>query len=161
MQIEAVLRSKPPRLITVGMTSTLMAAARLLRSENIGALVVKDSCMTEGDVVLGMISERDVVRAVVERGAAALALPVSAFMDRAFFSCQSDDTVDEVCALMSKHHVRHMPVLHGEALIGVISIRDLLVLATVAHAADAAASGDTPFGQVPAVGQPSRPRHLN
>lgn len=132
MQIETVLRTKPARIVTIAMTSTLMAAARLLRSENIGAVLVKDSCSTEGDVVLGLLSERDVLQALVDHGAAALDMPVSAFMTRAVISCQSDDTVDQVCGLMSEHHVRHLPVLHDGALVGVVSIRDLLALATVA-----------------------------
>ncbi len=102
-----------------------------------------------------MMSERDVVQAIVDHGAAALTMPVSAFMTRAIISCQSDDTVDQVGALMSEHHVRHLPVQHGESLVGVISIRDLLALATIAEK-----SVDAPFGHLPAGGAP-RPHHLN
>lgn len=155
MRIEAVLRAKPARIITIGMGSTVLEAARLLRRENVGAVLVKDSCQTEGDVLLGMMSERDVVQALVDHGAAALAMPVSAFMTRAIISCEADDTVDQVGALMSEHHVRHMPVRHGEALVGVISIRDLLALAT-----DAEKSAGAPFAHAPPGGAP-RPHHLN
>ena len=161
MQIEAVLRAKPARLITVSMTSTVMTAARLLRSENIGALVVKDTCLTEGDVILGMVSERDVVQAIADRGPTALTMPVSAVMVRNVCSCRSDDTVQQVCSMMGEHHVRHIPVLHGGALVGVVSIRDLLVLATVSKQADRGSTdGDMSVGHVPFQNGP-KPVHVN
>lgn len=132
MQVEMALRAKQARIVTIRMSETCMVAARMLRSENIGVLVVKDSCGTEGDVILGVLSERDILQAIVDHGMAAFAMPVSALMTRAVVSCDSSDTVDRALALMNEHHIRHLPVLHGEALVGVISIRDMLSLAAPA-----------------------------
>jgi len=133
MRIETALRAKRARIVTIRMAETVMVAARRLRSENIGILAVKDSCGTEGDVILGMLSERDVLQAVVDHGTAAFSMPVSALMTQAVVSCQSDDTVDHALGLMNEHHIRHLPVFHGEALVGVISLRDVLALATTAE----------------------------
>lgn len=141
MRVDMALRAKRGRIVTIRMTETCMVAARLLRSENIGVLVVKDSCGTEGDVILGVLSERDILQAIVDHGTAAFAMPVLALMTRAVVACQSNDTVDRALGLMSEHHIRHLPVLHEEALVGVISIRDMLSLAAVAGPLASAASG--------------------
>ncbi|MFD2138933.1 CBS domain-containing protein [Ancylobacter oerskovii] len=114
-------------------------AATLLNREHIGAVVVKDACGSEGDTVVGIFSERDVVRAIAERGAAALRAPVADLMSRNMISCQMDDSVDHVRALMDTHHVRHLPVLENHQLVGVLSIRDVLSY-DVRKAAEAAAS---------------------
>ncbi len=81
---------------------------------------MKDSCATEGDVILGVLSERDILQAIVDYGTAAFSMPVSVLMTRDVISCQSDDIVDHALELMNEHHIRHLPVLHGEALVGVI-----------------------------------------
>lgn len=138
MQVGKALWAKRGRIVTVRMTETCMVAARLLRSENIGVLVVKDSCATEGDVILGVLSERDILQAIVDYGTAAFSKPVCVLMTRAVVSCQSDDSVDYALELMNKHHIRHLPVLHGDALVGVISIRDILALTSVAAVSHAA-----------------------
>ena len=130
MRIDAILRGKGGRIVAIGMATTVEAAARLLRAENIGAVIVKDSCGTEGDVVLGVLSERDIVRALADRGAAALRLPVGQLMSRTVIGCSPADEIEDVASLMQKHHIRHVPVMQGGALIGVISIRDLLGLAS-------------------------------
>lgn len=126
MTVEALLRRKNGRIISIGMGSTAAAAAKLLRSENIGALVVKDCCSTEGDVVLGMLSERDVLQALVSYGTNAMAMPVAALMTRNVICCVAQNSLSHVADLMRCHHVRHVPVMDREALIGVVSIRDLL-----------------------------------
>ena len=128
MKISDVLRDKRNRIVSVRMHETVRTAAKLLRSENIGAIVVKDTCETEGDVVLGMLSERDLLRALVDQGQRALELPVSALMTRTVISCTPQDDLDHVVDLMARHHIRHVPVLDNEALVGVMSIRDLLAV---------------------------------
>lgn len=132
MQVDKALPAKHGRIVTIRMTETCMVAARLLRSENIGVLVVKDSCGTEGDVILGVLSERDILQAVVDHGAVAFAMPISSVMTQDVVSYQSNDTVDRALNIMREFHIRHLPVLHGEALVGVISIRDMLSLAVAA-----------------------------
>lgn len=138
MQVEMALRAKRGRIVTIRMTETCLVAARLLRSENIGAVVVKDTCGTEGDVILGVLSERDILQSIVDHGTAAFAMPVSALMTRDVVSCQCSDSVDRAMAMMDEHHIRHLPVLHGESLVGVLSIRDMLSIAAAGSLAGAA-----------------------
>src|SRR3546814_11505704 len=107
MKVEDILRRKGTRIVMVRVGETVEVAARLLRSENIGALVVKDVCRTEGNVVVGMFSERDIARALLDHGAAVLQMPVSALMSRTLISCTSRDSVETVLELMERHHLRH------------------------------------------------------
>lgn len=126
MLVADLMKLKNARVPTIRMSETVEMAATLLNRERIGAVVVKDACGSEGDTVVGIFSERDVVRAVAERGAAALRLTVGDLMSRNMISCAMDDTVDHVRALMEEHHVRHLPVLEEHQLVGVLSIRDVL-----------------------------------
>lgn len=126
MKVFSLLQRKDARIIAIQMEATTAIAARLLRAENVGAVIIKDTCATEGDVVLGILSERDILRALVDRGIAALKMPVSALMTRDVVSCGPGDELDLVAALMERHQIRYVPVIDGDALIGVVSIRDLL-----------------------------------
>lgn len=126
MLVADLMKLKNARVPTIRMSETVEMAATLLNRERIGAVVVKDACGSEGDTVVGIFSERDVVRAVAERGALALRVPVGELMSRNMISCAMDDTVDHVRALMDSHHVRHLPVLEEHQLVGVLSIRDVL-----------------------------------
>lgn len=145
MKVSDVLRRKGTRIITVRHGEQVEVAAQLLRKENIGALVVKDVCRTEGNVVLGMFSERDIVRALVDHGPAALRMPVSALMSRNVVTCSPHDDLDHVLRLIEQHQIRHLPVLEDDTLVGVISVRDLVLsqLPEFAEATDvvAAAAG--------------------
>lgn len=136
MRVEQILRKKGTKVVTIRMNEPLQTAAQLMRRENIGAVVVKDVCGTEGEVVVGMLSERDVLRAIADRGAAALALPASHFMSRGVISCSPDDSLESVGTLMDEHHIRHVPVLDDHTLIGVLSIRDILAWGKAQSAAD-------------------------
>ncbi|GLK74583.1 CBS domain-containing protein [Ancylobacter dichloromethanicus] len=126
MLVADLMKLKSARVPTIRMSENVEMAATLLNRERIGAVVVKDACGSEGDTVVGIFSERDVVRAVAERGAAALKLTVGDLMSRNMISCRMEDTVDHVRALMEEHHVRHLPVLEEHQLVGVLSIRDVL-----------------------------------
>jgi len=126
MLVADLMKLKKARVPTIRMTETVEMAATLLNRERIGAVVVKDACGSEGDTVVGIFSERDVVRAVAERGVASLKLRVADLMSRNMISCTMDDTVDHVRALMDTHHVRHLPVLEDHQLVGVLSIRDVI-----------------------------------
>lgn len=136
MRAGDILNRKATRIATVRMNETVATAARLLRHENVSALVVKDVCRTEGNVAIGMFSERDVVRAVAEHGPGALAMKVSALISvQKLVSCQSTDTLEHVRDLMDSHHIRHLPVIDDHGLIGVISMRDLNAVADLAAGA--------------------------
>ena len=126
MQVGDILRKKTARVATVRMNETVAIAAQLMRASNISALVVKDVVRTEGNTAVGMFTERDVVRAIAEHGAAGVNLKVSQLISvQQLVSCSSTDTLEHVRHLMNKHHIRHVPVIDNYSLIGVISIRDI------------------------------------
>jgi CBS domain-containing protein len=126
MKVGDILRKKSTRIATVRMNETVAIAAQLLRAGNISALVVKDVVRTEGNTAVGMFTERDVVRAIAEHGAAGVNLKVSALISvQQLISCRSTDTLEHVRHLMNKNHIRHVPVIDDHTLIGVVSIRDI------------------------------------
>jgi CBS domain-containing protein len=126
MQVGDILRKKTARVATVRMNETVGIAAQLMRASNISALVVKDVVRTEGNTAVGMFTERDVVRAIAEHGAAGVNLKVSQLISvQQLVSCSSTDTLEHVRHLMNKNHIRHLPVIDDYSLIGVISIRDI------------------------------------
>ena len=126
MKVGDVLRKKNTRIATVRMNETVAIAAQLLRASNISALVVKDVVRTEGNTAVGMFTERDVVRAIAEHGAAGITMKVSQLISvQELVSCSSEDTLEHVRHLMNKNHIRHMPVIDNHGLVGVISVRDI------------------------------------
>jgi CBS domain-containing protein len=126
MKVGDVLRKKNTRIATVRMNETVAIAAQLLRASNISALVVKDVVRTEGNTAVAMFTERDVVRAIAEHGAAGVNMKVSQLISgQQLISCSADDTLEHVRQLMNKNHIRHMPVIDEHTLIGVISVRDI------------------------------------
>ena len=126
MKVGDILRRKHARVVTVRMNETVAIAAQLMRTADISALVVTDVCDTEGNVTAGMISERDVVRAVAEHGAAALTQKIANLISvQRLISCHSSDSLDHVRHLMNSNHIRHVPVIDDYTLIGVVSSRDI------------------------------------
>ena len=126
MKVGDILRKKNTRIATVRMNETVAIAAQLMRASNISALVVKDVVRTEGNTAVGMFTERDVVRAIAEHGAAGVNLKVSQLISvQQLVWCSSDDTLEDVRHLMNQHHIRHLPVIDNHSLCGVVSIRDI------------------------------------
>jgi len=126
MQVGDILRKKTARVATVRMNETVAIAAQLMRSSNISALVVKDVVRTEGNTAVGMFTERDVVRAIAQHGAAGASMRVSQFVSvQQLVSCNSTDPIEHVRHLMNRHHIRHVPVIDNYSLIGVVSMRDI------------------------------------
>jgi CBS domain-containing protein len=127
MQVGDVLRKKNARVVTIRMNETVGIAARLMRANNISALVVKDVVRSEGNnTAAGMFTERDVVRAIAEHGANGVNVKVSQLISvQRLVSCTSTDTIDDVRHLMNMHHIRHLPVIDNFSLAGVISMRDI------------------------------------
>ena len=127
MQVGDILRKKTARVATVRMNETVAIAAQLMRSSNISALVVKDVVRTEGNTAVGMFTERDVVRAIAQYGAAGANMKVSQFVSvQQLISCTPADTLEHVRHVMNREHIRHLPVIDNYSLIGVISMRDIL-----------------------------------
>ena len=119
MNVGAVLSVKGREVETVEPMATLAAVAQRLRLKGIGALVV----LEEGRVV-GMISERDVVHAFAAHRAEASEIKVADAMTRNVVTCRPQDSLTRVLAMMTRHRVRHFPVLEAGRLIGLISIGD-------------------------------------
>lgn len=127
MNVEIVLRRKSSRVVSVRFDESVDAAARLLYRENVGALAVQDVCHTEGNTLVGLFSERDIVRILVERGPLAIMnKPVADFMSPNIISCEPGDSLEHALGLMLDHHIRHLPVLENGTLIGVISMREIM-----------------------------------
>jgi CBS domain-containing protein len=126
MQVGDILRKKTSRVVTVRMNETVGVAAQLMRASNISALVVKDVVRTEGNTAVGMFTERDVVRAIAEHGAAGVNLKVSQLISvQKLVSCSASDTIEHARHLMNVNHIRHLPVIDDFSLIGVVSMRDI------------------------------------
>ena len=126
MKVGDILRKKTTRISTIRMNETVGIAAQLMRASNVSALVVKDVVRTEGNTAVGMFTERDVVRAIAEHGAAGITMKVSQLISvQQLVSCSSEDSLEHVRHLMTKNHIRHMPVIDNHSLVGVISIRDI------------------------------------
>jgi CBS domain-containing protein len=123
MQVKHILHEKGSEIIGIAGDATLSEAACLLARKRIGAVIVRSA---NGNLA-GILSERDVVRAVAEESVAALAHPVSAYMTRAVATCTEADSVDDLMEMMTRGRFRHVPVLGTEdRLIGIISIGDVV-----------------------------------
>jgi len=124
MNVKAILAAKKQGgdIIGIEPTATLAAAAKLLASYRIGALVIRGA----GGRLAGILSERDIVRALAGHGAAALELPVGQTMTRDVESCGEDDDVASIMERMTAGKFRHMPVLRNGKLAGLISIGDVV-----------------------------------
>jgi len=122
MNVSAILRQKGRAVTTAPPSITLLEAANRLTHKRIGAIVVVDA---QGTLV-GIISERDIIRALSESGPACLTRPVSDSMTRQVVTCQEADTLDELMAMMTARRFRHLPVLTDGALVGIISIGDVV-----------------------------------
>jgi CBS domain-containing protein len=122
MQVRHILGEKGRDVIAISSDATLSEAARLLARKRIGAIVVRD----EAGNLAGILSERDVVRAVADASVSALARPVSAFMTRAVATCCEQDTIEELMEMMTVGRFRHVPVIDNDRLTGIISIGDVV-----------------------------------
>ena len=122
MIVERILSAKGHDVVTVEPEQTLLEAARLLDEKRIGAVVVSDA----DHPVLGIISERDIARAIAKRGAAALAEPISRHMTAKLFTCTRLSTTADLMELMTERRIRHVPIVERGQLLGIISIGDIV-----------------------------------
>jgi CBS domain-containing protein len=121
MTIESILKQKGTDVTTIGPEVSIKRAADWLRAKNIGALVV-----TSENAVLGLISEREIVHAFSRYGETAGSMPVKEVMQYGVTTVSPDESVNRVMNLMTHHRVRHMPVLRGGQLAGIVSIGDVV-----------------------------------
>lgn len=122
MNVAAILKGKGREVTTARPEDTLQDIAHELAARKIGAIVVTDA----DDRVAGIISERDVVRAIARSGAHCLADPVQRHMTREVITCRENDTLDEIMSTMTTGRFRHVPVVEGGRLDGIVSIGDVV-----------------------------------
>ncbi len=135
MLIAHVLRDKGATVHTLQADATLEQAAADLDRKKVGALVV----MEAGGAIAGVLSERDIVREVARRGASCLKDAVNSIMSRDVVTATPSETVDEGLGRMTDRRIRHLPVLDGGKLVGIVSIGDLVKHRIAAVEAEAAA----------------------
>ena len=122
MLIEKILDQKGRDCATVRPNATIANVVAILAERRIGAVVVED---LKGGIV-GIFSERDLVKLLASRGAEALTVPVKEVMTSPVITCKPDDRLEAVMAIMSQRRIRHMPVVTHNGLAGMISIRDMI-----------------------------------
>ncbi len=122
MIVKSILSAKGSDVAKIVPTATLAEAARALSDMNIGALVVTGA----GDRITGIVSERDIVRALAQHGAAALQMPLAEVMTRKVVTCTPVDTVAVLMERMTEGKFRHLPVTDDGQLVGIISIGDVV-----------------------------------
>ena len=121
MNVESILREKGTDVATTDPEASVKRAADWLHARNIGCLVV-----TRGNSILGVISEREIVHALSQYGEQVASMPIKEIMRHGLVSVAPEDDLNRVMKLMTRHRVRHMPVLRNVSLSGIISIGDVV-----------------------------------
>jgi CBS domain-containing protein len=122
MKVKSILAAKGGGIICIEPSADLATAAKLLSKHRIGVVVIRGA----GDRLAGILSERDIVRAVAEHGAAALTMPVGQVMTREVATCGEDDTCASIMEQMTQRKFRHLPVMNKGEMVGLISIGDVV-----------------------------------
>jgi CBS domain-containing protein len=122
MTVKAILSEKGNQVFAIEPTATLAAAVKMLTERRIGALVVTGP----GGRIVGIVSERDIVRALDAKGAAALDAPIAEVMTRKVVTCSESETIAEIMERITTGKFRHVPVVEQGRLAGIISIGDVV-----------------------------------
>ncbi|QQR39923.1 CBS domain-containing protein [Devosia rhizoryzae] len=135
MQVDTILNSKGGAVYTIAETSTLADAVALLNTHNIGAVVITGA----NGGITGILSERDIVRQLGRVTEDALQAPIASIMTRGVVTCERSTDIADVMERMTRRRIRHMPVVEGGVLIGIISIGDVVKhkIEEVEHEAEA------------------------
>ncbi len=122
MTVASILSEKGREVVTADVDTPLAAIVETLATRRIGAIVVTQS----NGKVCGIISERDVVREIADKGVGVLDGPVSTCMTSKVVSCGENDTINHVMTVMTRHRFRHLPVIADGRLTGIVSIGDVV-----------------------------------
>lgn len=122
MILDMILREKGREVYSVAESASLKEAAELLDARRVGAMVI----LNEAGHLIGVISERDIVRQMARTGAAALGMTVAEAMTRQVVTARPGDTLEQALSRMTDRRIRHLPVVDGNQLLGVVSIGDLV-----------------------------------
>ncbi|MGC9963535.1 MAG: CBS domain-containing protein [Acidimicrobiales bacterium] len=121
-QISTVLKSKGASVTTIGPDASVAAAVAEMARHNVGALVVS----SDGQTVEGIVSERDVTRALDSFGGALLNKPIRLIMTSEVRTASPDENIESLAVMMTEHRIRHVPVLEDGVLAGIISVGDVV-----------------------------------
>src|ERR1700722_11437846 len=121
-RVRSILKYKGNKVVTAVADQSIASFAALLYAHKIGATPVLDA----DNHVVGIISERDVIRGIIEHGAAVLTMPVSSLMTRLVSTCSLDDRIGDVLEMITLNRTRHIPVVKDGKLEGIISIGDVV-----------------------------------
>ena len=121
MNIEQILRSKGHDVVTITESQSVLEAARVLVEHNIGGLVV-----TEGERLTGILTERDILRLTARSPGELGSIQVGSVMTRELITARPEDQLAEMMDVMTESKIRHLPVMDGDRLAGIISIGDLV-----------------------------------
>jgi CBS domain-containing protein len=122
MTISAILKHKGHSVITIDPTATVPEVAARLAEHRIGAVLVMD----QAEQLLGIVSERDIVRSLATNGARTLEMTAGQLMTRALHLAEPDMTVEEAMRKMTMGRIRHLPVMHEDVVVGMVSIGDVV-----------------------------------
>ena len=122
MRVAAILKAKGRAVVTARPDATVTEVAAKLAARKIGALVV----VGDGGAVSGIFSERDLVRIVADKGPSIMQQPVGNFMTKDVITCTEDATLEDLMEKMTRGHFRHLPVVVNGALVGLVSIGDVV-----------------------------------
>lgn len=122
MNVSQLLSMKGREVATVKPGDTVAGVASILAEQGYGALVVSE----DGSTIVGIVSERDIVRNIAAHGGDLLDKPVSAIMTRSVRTCNENDSVDRLMTMMTEHRFRHLPVTEDGKMVGLISIGDIV-----------------------------------
>lgn len=121
MTVQDVLNDKGKRVWTISPEAKVIDALKLMSDKDIGGIVV-----TEGERLVGILTERDYARKVMLRGKSSLDTPVKDIMTSGVYYVDPETTTQECLALMTKNRIRHLPVIRGGKLLGIVSIGDVV-----------------------------------
>ena len=136
MNVAAILKLKGNGVVTTTTDKSLLDIAKLLAQHGIGCIVI----VGEDDKISGIVSERDLMRAISQRGAKVLREPVSDFMTKTVVTAREADTIHQLMSEMTARQFRHMPVVERDRLIGLVSIGDLVKMQIAEIEMEAAAT---------------------
>lgn len=122
MNVSSILRRKGTHVETAKSQTTVTEAAERLAAKGIGSLVILD----DAGNLLGVLTERDLVRALSQQGGTSLRLPVSDLLGEHPATCKPEDSLRNVMSIMTRRRARHLPVIAGENLVGIVSIGDVV-----------------------------------
>jgi CBS domain-containing protein len=122
MRVADILKSKGSAVHTVRPDETIQHLAQRLRIEQIGAMIVS----RDGASVDGIVSERDIVFGLADRGPDIMNMKVADLMTKAVLTCSPEDTIAHVAKVMTQRRVRHLPVLEAQRLAGIVSLGDVV-----------------------------------